>query len=381
MALSRKRQRELKRLKRNAEELWDEQRDAIEHASAVLRDARRQAANYAREEVGPRVRDTYEDRVRPAFATGFRAARRAASAARERFTDDVLPAISGALGSALAMLEAAKDPRVRDVVSAVSRAGQRAGSSSRRSPPAPGRYILIGLGVVAFAGVAYAAWQTLRADDDLWIEDLDDVGLGTRRGGRRILMLERAAAAAAVAAAPADRMLGAGGFGPSRRRPLRIGEPERCAARTGIRRRRSARIDHRRLGTYLHVTISPGSACTATVDPARSTPDRGQLMGRAGLLDAQRFVATFVAEQTIDSSALDRDEAGWEDWVDSTSDPYFGADAVDLMKLEGADRPTPIYNDPDNFTPRWCATVSPVSTTPPSRSTRSRTSRARAASG
>jgi hypothetical protein len=29
---------------------------------------------------------------------------------------------------------------------------------------------------VAFAGIAYAAWQTLRADDDLWIEDLGDPG-------------------------------------------------------------------------------------------------------------------------------------------------------------------------------------------------------------
>ena len=69
MALSRKRQKELTKLKRSAEELWDEQRDALEHASAVLKDARRQAANYAREEVGPRARDTYDSRVRPAVAS------------------------------------------------------------------------------------------------------------------------------------------------------------------------------------------------------------------------------------------------------------------------------------------------------------------------
>ena len=48
----------------------------------------------------------------------------------------------------------------------------------------PGRYILIGLGVVAAVGVAYAAWQTLRADDDLWIEDLGDPGSSVR--GRRL---------------------------------------------------------------------------------------------------------------------------------------------------------------------------------------------------
>jgi hypothetical protein len=179
MAMSRKRQRELKHLKHSAEELWDEQREAIEHASAVLKDARRQAANYAREELGPRVRDTYDGRVRPAVASGFAAGRTAASNARERFSDDVLPSISGTIGSALALLEAAKDPRVRDIV---KRAGATASGARRRLPivepsrtsAGPGRYILIGLGVVATLGVAYAAWQTLRADDDLWIEDLGD---------------------------------------------------------------------------------------------------------------------------------------------------------------------------------------------------------------
>ncbi|MBX3195832.1 MAG: hypothetical protein KF727_12140 [Microbacteriaceae bacterium] len=176
MGLSRKRQRELKRLKRSAEQLWDEQRDAIEHATEVLRDARRQAANYAREEVGPRVRDAYEDRVRPVVRAGERAGRTAASWGRDRL-DDVVPTITGALGSALAMLEAAKDPRVRDVVRRVSRAGERAGVVTMpRKAAGPGRYILLGLGVVAAAGIAYAAWQTLRADDDLWIEDIDEIG-------------------------------------------------------------------------------------------------------------------------------------------------------------------------------------------------------------
>lgn len=164
MALSRKRQRELNRLKRDAERLWDEQREAIEHATVVLKDARRQASNYAREEIQPRVRE------------GFGAARGAAHTARERFADDVLPAISGTIGSALAVLEAAKNPQVREVVRRVSQAGQRAGVVTPPKSAGPGRYILIGLGVVAVAGIAYAAWQTLRADDDLWIEDLGDPG-------------------------------------------------------------------------------------------------------------------------------------------------------------------------------------------------------------
>jgi hypothetical protein len=45
------------------------------------------------------------------------------------------------------------------------------GLGRSKSSHGPGRYILIGVGVVAAAGIAYAAWQTLRADDDLWIDD------------------------------------------------------------------------------------------------------------------------------------------------------------------------------------------------------------------
>ena len=168
MALSRKRQKELRKLRSSAEDLWQEQRDAIDHATDVLRDARRQAANYAREELGPRVREAYDDRVRPAVAS-----------ARGRVSNDLLPAMSGAVGSALAVLEATRDPRVRDVLRRATSTAQKVAAPvlpQKKKTPGPGRYILIGVGVVAAAGVLYAAWQTLRADDDLWIEDLGEVG-------------------------------------------------------------------------------------------------------------------------------------------------------------------------------------------------------------
>lgn len=170
MALSRKRQKELKRLKKSAEQLWDQQRQAIDQATLVLRDARRQAASYAREEVGPRVHETYHDRVKPAVASGVAGARYAARTTKSRFTDDVVPAVTGAIGSALAVLEAARDPRVREVV----RSASRKSLMVPEKKSGPGKYILIGLGVVAVAGIAYAAWQTLRIDEDLWIEDLGD---------------------------------------------------------------------------------------------------------------------------------------------------------------------------------------------------------------
>ncbi len=167
-------------------------------------------------------------------------------------------------------------------------------------------------------------------------------------------MLTRAAALGVAAVVLLTGCSALSGFGPSAS-PTPSGTASPSAVPLGpafgdVAPRESITDD---LGTYLHITISPASDAYTSVDP--DTVDAsitGSSWDEQSLLDAQRFVATFVAEQTIDSSALDRDEAGWEEWVDSTSEIYFGAASGELMKLEGADRPTPIYNDPDNFTPR-----------------------------
>lgn len=108
------------------------------------------------------------------------------------------------------------------------------------------------------------------------------------------------------------------------------------------------------LGTYLHVTLSPTASVANEVDPA-TVGDliEGSSWDDASLLEAQRFVATFVAEQTIDSVALDRDEKGWTQWLDSTAATYFGPDYLDLLgkPAGGTDRATPIFNDPNDSTP------------------------------
>ena len=175
MALSRKRAKELKRLRSAASDLWDDQKDVLEHASLIVREAGRQAANAGREEVAPRVRDTYEHRVRPVVELGVASGRSVADTARDRVQRDVLPVVSSALASMVAVLEVSKDPRVREALSNVRRAGNQFGSKVTVVPakpqPGPGRYILIALTAVAVAGVAYAAWQTLRADDELWVSD------------------------------------------------------------------------------------------------------------------------------------------------------------------------------------------------------------------
>ncbi|CAN5347223.1 hypothetical protein BH09ACT4_BH09ACT4_08830 [soil metagenome] len=109
------------------------------------------------------------------------------------------------------------------------------------------------------------------------------------------------------------------------------------------------------LGTYLHVTLSPVAAVATTVDPATlGDLIEGSSWDDASLLAAQRFVATFVAEQAIDSSALDRDEAGWDGWLTDVAPNYLGPDAADVIgkPTGGIDRATPIFNDPNDTTPK-----------------------------
>lgn len=182
MELSRKRRRELKKLRGAAENVWNEQREVLDHASKVLRDAGRQATVVAKKDVAPRVRDSYERRVQPGIDAGFGAVRHAGHATRSAVTDDIIPAVAGALGSAAAAIEVAKDKHLRQALRNASKvssevatkAGQRLGIVDKPSA-GPGTFILIGLGVVAAAALAYAAWQTFRPDDDLWVEDdLDD---------------------------------------------------------------------------------------------------------------------------------------------------------------------------------------------------------------
>jgi len=201
VGLSRKRTKEFKRLRSEADELLHDQRDVLEHATRVVREASRQAGNYAREEVAPKVKGTYDERVRPVVSSGVSTAKSAVHQTREKISDDVLPAVSSALGSALAFVEVAKSPQVRDAIAHVSnnvskgaskvskqatKVGKEASKQATKlgvkahvvqpKSSGPGKYILIGVGIVALAGIAYAAWQTLRADDDLWIDDESDAG-------------------------------------------------------------------------------------------------------------------------------------------------------------------------------------------------------------
>lgn len=118
--MDRKTQRELARLSQEAKRLWDEQRDVLSHAKSVARDASASASGIAKQDLIPRAHETYRDTIEPALA----------------------------------------------------RIPWRQVAAPRKSSN-PVVYVLMAIGAIAVALIGYAAWQTLRADDDLWVEDED----------------------------------------------------------------------------------------------------------------------------------------------------------------------------------------------------------------
>ncbi len=180
MGSARKREREIKKLKSQANNVWAEQREVLEHAGQVARDAKVHLAAYARDDLSPRVRKTIDGTVVPAVATGIGATQKVATVARDKVADDIVPALATALGSALAIIESSKEELAKRAAQAgkeVAKSGKKAAVAAHivkakpKPTPGPGRFILVSLGLVAAAGIGYAIWQTLRADADLWIED------------------------------------------------------------------------------------------------------------------------------------------------------------------------------------------------------------------
>ena len=112
MSLSRKRRKELNRLRKSADELWSNQQAVLDHANAIAREAGRQAGVLTREEVVPRVREGYEQYLLP----GVQATQHFAGDAKRRLVSDVIPGISSgvgaALGTVLSVGDIAKDTRV-----------------------------------------------------------------------------------------------------------------------------------------------------------------------------------------------------------------------------------------------------------------------------
>ena len=162
MALSRKRQRELKQLRALAESVLDQQKEVLGHAGTVLHEASRQARHLGDEVLAPRVGSAL-DTVRPSVDRGVFAARRAANQVRLAAT----PVIAAALANTVQKLDQIEQ---HETANDLRRFGERRGFlAPQRQKRGVGSIIAIGLGVVAAAGVGYAIWQAFRTDDELWI--------------------------------------------------------------------------------------------------------------------------------------------------------------------------------------------------------------------
>jgi hypothetical protein len=184
VSLSRKRKKQLRKLQKQANTLWESQQVLMGEAAKVARDAGHQLGHYNREHVKPAVQNTYEQYAAPYVDKSVRATRKVYNGA-------LIPAAGAVVGGALSVWDAANDTRGRlahgrgvdlDLSSVKKKAakyGKKATKKiqSRASLPEPkkkrgaGGVIALILGVAAAAGVLYAAWQTLRADDELWVAD------------------------------------------------------------------------------------------------------------------------------------------------------------------------------------------------------------------
>lgn len=185
MSLSRKRKKELHKLQKQATNLWESQQVLVGEAAAVAREAGRQLGKYNREQLLPQVQASYGKYAAPYIGKGVQVS-------KQVLEGRVVPAAGAVVGSALSVWDAANDTRQRlatgkgfafpDSATYAKKAGMYSKDAtaklSAKLNPKPqkrgmgaGGVIAIILGVAAAAGVLYAAWQTLRADDELWVAD------------------------------------------------------------------------------------------------------------------------------------------------------------------------------------------------------------------
>lgn len=183
MSLSRKRKKELRKLQHQASKLWESQQVLLGESANVAREAGRQLGHFGRDTVAPAVQENYEKYAAPYVDKGVKYS-------RHLLTDRVVPAAGTVVGSAMSVWDAANDTRERiaagkglggldpkKYAKKADKYGKKATKAlaskipAQRSGIGAGGVIAIILGVAAAVGVVYAAWQTLRADDELWVAD------------------------------------------------------------------------------------------------------------------------------------------------------------------------------------------------------------------
>jgi ElaB/YqjD/DUF883 family membrane-anchored ribosome-binding protein len=168
MSLSRKRKRELKKLRSQAEALLHEQRDLLGSAGMLAGQAGQQAKQLGNEYVVPRLNEAFEG-VRPTVDLGVSAARRVAHQARLL----AAPVLATALASTVRGLERMEN---RDAARQVQAFGVQQGLLKPvKKKGGVFRVLAIGAGIAAAAGVGYTLWQAFRTDDELWVAPEDRI--------------------------------------------------------------------------------------------------------------------------------------------------------------------------------------------------------------
>lgn len=224
MAMSRKNQQKLAKLRKDADRLWHEQQVVFEKAGRLAAQAGGVGRDVANEEVLPPMRESYDRNVRPAFEGGVKSGRKAMKRAEKTINTKVLPALAAVGGSVTGAVREFTDnnktlqnvqdraenmtkeagKRMNDLqteiaavadkakeaaANATKKAEKEAKKLTRKAKKAQrkaekkmekkankkglgfGGWFLIGSAVTAVAALGYALWQTFRADDDLWIAD------------------------------------------------------------------------------------------------------------------------------------------------------------------------------------------------------------------
>ena len=167
MSLSRKRKKELERLRRDAEKLWGNQQVVFGHAGQVARETGRQLTALNREVVVPRVQAGYEQYVAPRVSQAKEFGRQVG----DRVETRVLPAVGRGIGSVLAAGDVARETRVRKALGRLNPALVPAEPKKRRF----GTFVLFAAIFSILGAVGFAAWRTFGADEELWIADESDI--------------------------------------------------------------------------------------------------------------------------------------------------------------------------------------------------------------
>jgi hypothetical protein len=213
-------EKQVKRLKKDAQRLWVDQQALLTRANGLGRSASPHVQRYAKGRIDSLVPGTtalVSEKVAPVVGKAGKAAGTyAASTTKDALTGVLLPAVSSATAAAIALAEEAgnrlgvsdtvtkQGKKLTDSLGSVTKAGHidgaKGGAKLRAAAKAGGAAakhgsklaskkqgrgfggtlgILLGVGVLA--GIGYAVWQTLRADDDLWVadEDPDTTGSST----------------------------------------------------------------------------------------------------------------------------------------------------------------------------------------------------------